>query len=445
MLIFLLLFAGFAIKVPLFPFHTWLPLAHVEAPTAGSILLAGRDAQGRQLRLPPVQPGDDPARRRRPSSRSWRPSRSIGILYGALAALAQTDVKRLVAYSSVSHMGFIVLGLFSLNATGIDGAMIQMLNHGLTTGRPVRLRRRDLRAVSHPRDGASWAASGTGLPLWAFFIILASLGSAAVPGLNGFVGEFPILLGMFRTQPDLSRVLAALGMILGAYYLLWMLQRVVFGPLRSRRVHGHDARCRRPRPRPRPRPAIRAGRLARDRRPDAPDGPDRPDRRLSQAVPRPDPAAAGADRGRVPDETEPGGDRTPPVDSPSRPARGRPGARTSRPRPPATASPDRDRRPSNRDRPTTEVRPPMTAIESARQTLLILLPELLILLAATAMMTAGAFVRCPRRTWAIASAVTLVVAPCWRWSCSDDQVDRPLRLGRPRTTRCRATPGWSSC
>ena len=137
----------------------------------------------------------------------------VGIIYGALAALAQKDVKRLVAYSSVSHMGFVILGLFSLNATGMEGGVIQMVNHGLTTGAlfacvGVIYER------YHTRDMAEIGGLWNRLPLWAFFIILASLGSAALPGLNGFVGEFPILLGMFRTNPTYA-VLATLGMILG--------------------------------------------------------------------------------------------------------------------------------------------------------------------------------------------------------------------------------------
>ena len=187
----------------------------------------------------------------------------IGIIYGALAALAQTDIKRLVAYSSVSHMGFIVLGLFALNATGMDGAVIQMVNHGLTTGAlfacvGVIYER------YHTREMAEMGGLWDRLPLLAFFLILASLGSAAVPGLNGFVGEFPILAGMFQTSPKSAVARRPPGMILGAYYLLWMLQRVIFGPLREPHGHGnqHDqgvkaasiARVRPP------------GRLARDRR-----------------------------------------------------------------------------------------------------------------------------------------------------------------------------------
>jgi len=235
-LIFLLLFAGFAIKVPMFPFHTWLPLAHVEAPTAGSILLAGVMLKVGGYGLFRFNLGMTPlgAHYLFP----WLAALSvIGILYGALAALAQTDVKRLVAYSSVSHMGFIVLGLFSLNGTGIDGAMIQMINHGITTGAlfacvGVIYERYHTREMSELGGLWNWS------PLWAFFLILASLGSAALPFLNGFVGEFPILMGMYRRSP-VHGSLAAIGMVLGAYYLLWMLQRIVFGPLREPAVRGH--------------------------------------------------------------------------------------------------------------------------------------------------------------------------------------------------------------
>ncbi len=229
-LIFLLLFAGFAIKVPLFPFHTWLPLAHVEAPTAGSVLLAGVLLKVGSYGLVRFNLGMTPL-----GTAALQPLllaiAVTGILYGALTALAQTDMKRLVAYSSVSHMGFIALGLFSLTATGIDGAVIQMVNHGLTTGAlfacvGIVYERYHTREMG--RMGGLWNR----LPLWAFFLIVASLGSAALPGLNGFVGEFPILLGGFKASP-VAGVLAALGMVLGAYYLLWMIQRVVFGPLKE--------------------------------------------------------------------------------------------------------------------------------------------------------------------------------------------------------------------
>jgi NADH-quinone oxidoreductase subunit M len=229
-LIFLLLLAGFAIKVPMFPFHTWLPLAHVEAPTAGSILLAGVLLKVGSYGLIRFNIGMTPlgAARLFPFLATLA---VIGIIYGALAALAQTDIKRLVAYSSVSHMGFIVLGIFALNATGLDGSAIQMVNHGLTTGALFACVGMIYERY-HTRDMTQLGGLWIRLPILAFFFILAALGSAAVPGLNGFVGEFPILVGMFQTSAR-AAVLAATGMILGACYLLWMLRSVVFGPLRE--------------------------------------------------------------------------------------------------------------------------------------------------------------------------------------------------------------------
>jgi len=232
--IFLLLLAGFAIKVPLFPFHTWLPLAHVEAPTAGSILLAGVLLKVGTYGLIRFNLGMTPLASA--SLFSLMATLSvIGIIYGALAALTQTDIKRLVAYSSVSHMGFIVLGIFALNSTALDGASVQMLNHGLTTGALFacvgmiyeRYHTRDINQI-----GGLWNR----LPILAFFLILAALGSAAVPGLNGFVGEFPILVGTFETSRR-AGVLAATGMILGACYLFWMLRKVLFGPLLEPHPH----------------------------------------------------------------------------------------------------------------------------------------------------------------------------------------------------------------
>jgi NADH-quinone oxidoreductase subunit M len=251
-LIFLLLFAGFAIKVPMFPFHTWLPLAHVEAPTAGSIVLAGVLLKVGGYGLMRFNMGMTPL-----GAQVLFPMLATlavaGIIYGALVSLAQSDVKKLVAYSSVSHMGFVVLGMFSLNATGMDGAMIQMINHGVTTGAlfaciGVFYER------YHTREMAELGGLWERLPLLAFFFILSSLGSAAVPGLNGFVGEFPILVGMFDRSPR-AAVLGATGMILGAWYLFWMLQRVIFGPLRE--PHGHDPHAPSAAPQPHPEAGIR--------------------------------------------------------------------------------------------------------------------------------------------------------------------------------------------
>jgi NADH-quinone oxidoreductase subunit M len=228
--IFLLLLAGFAIKVPMFPLHTWLPLAHVEAPTAGSIILAGVLLKVGSYGLLRFNIGMTPL-----GAAGLFPLMTtlavIGIIYGALAALAQTDIKRLVAYSSVSHMGFVVLGMFAFNATGIEGSAIQMLNHGLTTGALFACVGMVYERY-HTRDIMRVAGLWNRLPLLAFFFILAALGSAALPGLNGFVGEFPILIGMFETSP-LAAVYGGSGMILGACYLLWMLRKLVFGPLRE--------------------------------------------------------------------------------------------------------------------------------------------------------------------------------------------------------------------
>ncbi len=236
--IFLLLLAGFAIKVPMFPFHTWLPLAHVEAPTAGSIILAGVLLKVGSYGLLRFNLGMTPL-----ASATMFPLIATlavtGVIYGALAALAQTDVKRLVAYSSVSHMGFIVLGLFALNSTGLEGAVIQMVNHGLATGALFacvgmiydRYHTREITKI-----GGLWNR----LPVWAFFLMLAALASAAVPGLNGFVGEFPILVGVFGRSPR-TAVLATAGMILGACYLLWMLRMLVFGPLKEPVAEGSPA------------------------------------------------------------------------------------------------------------------------------------------------------------------------------------------------------------
>ncbi|MFI5460476.1 MAG: NuoM family protein, partial [Isosphaerales bacterium] len=229
-LIFLLLFAGFAIKVPMFPFHTWLPLAHVEAPTAGSILLAGVLLKVGSYGLVRFNIGMTPL-----GAAALFPVLAtlavIGIIYGALAALAQTDIKRLVAYSSVSHMGFVVLGLFALNSTGLDGSTIQMLNHGLTTGALFACVGMIYERY-HTRDLTQLGGLWNRMPLLAFFLILASLGSAAVPGLNGFVGEFPILIGTYETSGR-AAVLGATGMILGACYLMWMVRKVLFGPLQE--------------------------------------------------------------------------------------------------------------------------------------------------------------------------------------------------------------------
>jgi len=228
--VFLALMAGFAIKVPLFPFHTWLPLAHVEAPTAGSVILAGvllKIGTYGFLRF----------------NLSLLPAASqhflgliavlavIGIIYGALVALAQDKIKKLVAYSSVSHLGFCMLGLFALNTVGISGGVLQMINHGLSTGALFALVGM-LYERYHTLEIKSLGGLARRLPVLTFFFVFITLSSIGLPGLNGFVGEFLVLVGMFQVNRMFAAV-AAVGIILGAFYMLWLVQRVFFGPLRE--------------------------------------------------------------------------------------------------------------------------------------------------------------------------------------------------------------------
>jgi NADH-quinone oxidoreductase subunit M len=220
---------AFAIKVPLWPLHTWLPDAHVEAPTAGSMILAGillkMGGYGfLRFAIPLFPHGLEVAM-------PWLLAVSvIGILYGALVAMVQPDMKKLVAYSSVSHLGFVMLGLLSLNRQGVEGAVYQMLNHGLSTGALFLLvgflyERRHTRAI------ADFGGLGRSMPLYATVLIVVTLSSIGLPGLNGFVGEFLVLLGAFKAS-RLHAVLACGGVVLGAVYMLWMVERVLWGPLR---------------------------------------------------------------------------------------------------------------------------------------------------------------------------------------------------------------------
>ncbi|MEI8372142.1 MAG: NADH-quinone oxidoreductase subunit M [Planctomycetota bacterium] len=242
--LFLALFAGFAIKVPLFPLHTWLPLAHVEAPAAGSILLAGvllKIGTYGFLRFSlPMLP--DAAAACMP----WMLWLSVaGILYGALVALAQTDLKRLIAYSSVSHLGFCMLGIFALNRVALQGGALQMINHGLSTGGLFALVGM-LYQRYHTRRIADFGGIAREVPVLAFFMLFMTLASIGLPGLNGFVGEFLLLMGMFQrawgtvatewtVQYRVISVLAVSGVVLGAWYMLSLVARVFFGPLRERK------------------------------------------------------------------------------------------------------------------------------------------------------------------------------------------------------------------
>jgi NADH-quinone oxidoreductase subunit M len=228
---FFLAFAlAFAIKVPLFPFHTWLPDAHVQAPTAGSVILAGvllkMGTYGLVRFAFPLFPR---------AAVFFAPALAtlavIGIIYGALVAMVQPDMKKLVAYSSVSHLGFVVLGIAALNMQGVQGAVYQMLNHGISTG-GLFLVVGMLSDRRHTRLIAEFGGLKKVMPhlVAAFFII--TLSSIGLPGLNGFVGEFLILLGAFRSDPKMA-AFAATGVILSATYMLWMFQRVNYGPVNN--------------------------------------------------------------------------------------------------------------------------------------------------------------------------------------------------------------------
>ncbi|MEJ5262974.1 MAG: NADH-quinone oxidoreductase subunit M [Ignavibacterium sp.] len=230
---------SFAIKVPLFPLHTWLPDAHVQAPTAGSVILAGvllkMGTYGLLRFNLPLFPD---------ASIYFAPYFSvlavIGIIYGALVAMVQTDMKKLVAYSSVSHLGFVVLGIFAMTQESVQGAVIQMINHGLSTG-ALFLLVGVIYERTHTREIADYGGIAKLVPFFAFSLMFASLSSVGLPGLNGFVGEFLILLGSFKSGVLNSwwfTVFAASGVIFAAVYLLWMYQRVVFGEVKNPSLHG---------------------------------------------------------------------------------------------------------------------------------------------------------------------------------------------------------------
>lgn len=224
---------AFCIKVPLFPLHTWLPDAHTEAPTAGSVILAGVLLKMGTYGLLRFNLGLFPD-----MSRKFAPVMItlaiIGIIYGALVAMVQPDVKRLVAYSSVSHMGFVVLGLFSFTELGMQGSLYQMLNHGISTG-ALFLFVGFIYERRHTRQIDEFGGLAQSMPWFSTLFVIASLSSVGLPFLNGFVGEFLILIGSWTTTAIehswIATMLAATGVIWAAVYMLWMLQRVVFGKL----------------------------------------------------------------------------------------------------------------------------------------------------------------------------------------------------------------------
>ena len=231
---------AFAIKVPLFPFHTWLPLAHVHAPTAGSVVLAGvllkMGTYGLIRFAIPLFPS---------AVHTFAPLICIlavvGIIYGALVAMVQKDIKSLVAYSSVSHLGFVVLGLFALDVKSMTGGMLQMVNHGISTG-ALFLLVGMIYERRHTRMIEDYGGIARVMPIYAAFFLYITLSSIGLPGLNGFVGEFLILVGTFTSttlkNAAVFAAFAATGVILSAIYMLWMVRRVFFGPLKHEENKG---------------------------------------------------------------------------------------------------------------------------------------------------------------------------------------------------------------
>lgn len=221
-------FAAFAVKVPMWPVHTWLPDAHVEAPTAGSVMLAGillkMGAYGFLRFSLPLFPE---------ASMSFTPFvftlSLIAIIYASLVALVQTDMKKLVAYSSVAHMGFVTLGIFTFNIQGISGAIVQMLSHGVVSA-ALFLCVGVVYDRLHTREIVRYGGLVTLMPLYAFMFMVFILASVALPGTSGFVGEFLVLIGAFKVNTLLA-ILAASGMVLGAAYALWLYRRIIYGKL----------------------------------------------------------------------------------------------------------------------------------------------------------------------------------------------------------------------
>ena len=232
-LIFLAFFAAFAVKVPMFPVHTWLPDAHVEAPTGGSVILAAimlkMGGYGFLRFSLPITPDAS-------HELTWFmiTLSLIAVVYIALVALVQGDMKKLIAYSSISHMGFVTLGLFVFNSQGVEGAMMQMISHGFISG-ALFLCVGVLYDRLHSREIATYGGIATPMPIFASFTVLFAMANAGLPGTSGFVGEFLVIMGSFKVNPWYA-VIAALTLVFGAAYTLWMVKRVVYGKVTSEAV-----------------------------------------------------------------------------------------------------------------------------------------------------------------------------------------------------------------
>ena len=232
-LIFLAFFAAFAVKVPMFPVHTWLPDAHVEAPTGGSVILAAimlkMGGYGFLRFSLPITPDAS-------HELTWFmiTLSLIAVVYIALVALVQGDMKKLIAYSSISHMGFVTLGMFVFNSQGVEGAMMQMISHGFISG-ALFLCVGVLYDRLHSREIDSYGGIATPMPVFAAFTVLFAMANAGLPGTSGFVGEFLVIMGSFQVNPWYA-VIAALTLIFGAAYTLWMVKRVVYGRVKSEAV-----------------------------------------------------------------------------------------------------------------------------------------------------------------------------------------------------------------
>ncbi len=229
---FIAFFVAFAIKVPMFPVHTWLPDAHVEAPTAGSVILAGVLLKMGVYGMIRFCVGFFPEATIKAVPFVMLLS-VIAIIYGAAVSLVQPDMKKLVAYSSVSHMGFVTAGLFAFNQQGVEGSVLQMVNHGILTGALFQMVG-FFYERTHTREIKDYGGMARPLPVAAAFFSLFVLGSLGLPGLNGFIGEFLILLGVFQ-YAKVAAVFASIGIILGAAYLLWMYQRTMFQELTNKK------------------------------------------------------------------------------------------------------------------------------------------------------------------------------------------------------------------